>query len=186
MYLHQIFGCIPSNTTPYLNTSTYPSEAELIHALKTGQSDAFACVYDQFAPVLLGIIIRTIDDPRRAELVLAETFTTIRSEVSRCPSNQPLFLWLFDITRRTAANALANAPTISPSAVQLTLSGRVMAGTDRPAFVQSSTDAKQRLLNAVLFERCTPQEASQAAGLSIEKARQHLRQAFLQLREKRT
>lgn len=160
----------------------YASEADLVSALRTGDSSAFASLYDQYAPILLGIIAKTVGDEQRAAAVLAETFATVRSEIEFCPASQSLFLWLFDRARQTAANALAQAPKISHSALQLTPTGVVLTGTNRTGSVQKADNTQQRMLNAVLFERCTPQEASQEAGLPTENARQHLRQAFMQLR----
>ena len=168
-----------------MNTHRYASEADLINALRTRQSSAFACLRDQYAPILLGIITKTIGNPQRAELILTQTFAAIHSEIERCPVNQPLFLWLFDIARQTAANALAANPKLGPAAIGLTPAGRIATGAGQTTPVQAPIDAQRRLLNAVLFERCTPQEASRAAGLPVETARQHLRQAFLQLREER-
>jgi len=168
-----------------VNTTVYTSEADLISALRTGQPGAFATLYDQYAPVLLGIVTKIIGDGQGAISVLADTFTAIRSEITSCPVNQPLFLWLFHIARQTAANALATGPKSSPSIIQLTPSGRVTAKTNRGTLAQTPVNKQQLLLNAVLFERCTPNEASQVAGLPTDQARQHLRQAFLQLREQR-
>lgn len=165
-----------------MNSLNYPSESDLTNAVRTGQPSAFARLYDQYAPVLLGVITKIVDDEQQAGVVLAKTFVTACSDVDKWPANQPLFLWLFGVARQIAADILATAPKVNPSTVQLTASGKVVTGTGQPPRVQPATSTRQKLLNAVLFERCTPQEASRAAGLPAEHARQHLRQAFLQLR----
>lgn len=183
MYVHRFSVVSPSNVPSYVNTTAYASEADLIGALRIGQPGAFAALYDQYAPVLLGIITKITGDEQRAESVLARAFTVVCSEIEQCPANQPLFLWLFDIARQTATKALDTGSKINSSVVQLTAFGKVVTGTGRATLVQAPTDTEQRLLNAVLFERCTPQEASQVAGLPTEQARQHLRQAFLKLRK---
>ena len=165
-----------------MSSSPYASEADLINAICTGDPGAFTYLYDQYAPVLLGVIKKIVDDEHRAGLVLTKTFITARLEIDKRPVSQPLFLWLFNIARQTAAESLATAPKTSPYVVQLLSSGRIATGTSRATSGQTATSTQQRLLNAVLFECCTPQEASRAAGLPAEDARQHLRQALLQLR----
>lgn len=163
---------------------TYDSEATLLGELKAGKVGAFTYLYDQYAPVLLGIITKMLGNEQRSESVLTEAFTTIRLEIAQCPINQPLFLWLFDTARQTAANALAAQRKANPAGLHLAKNGTVTI--KKPAAqttpVIPEPEKRQHMLNAVLFERCTPEEASHNAGLSTETARQQLRQAFLQLR----
>lgn len=168
-----------------MTSSTHDgSDTELVSALKAGRPDAFASLYKQYAPVLLGVIRKIVRDEDQAESVLIGTFATVRATIADYRPGQPLFLWLFNIARRTATAALGSAKPASAPVVQLTPAGLITTPKAiAPLFAANDeTSNYQHCLNAVLFDRCTPEEASQLVGLPVAEARQHLRQAFLQLR----
>lgn len=155
---------------------------------------AFFQLYDQYAPLLLGIITAIVSDESEAVRLLEVTFVKIRSRFGQArPLSQSLFIWLLSIARSTALESVdSKEKKISavPSVFRLTNSGQVLTnssnqtsfittvGNIRPP-VPSSSNA---LLDAVLFKNCIPEEAVLTTGLPAETARQQLRQAMQQLR----
>lgn len=68
--------------------------------LKAKDSKAFTCLYDSFAPVLLGNIRRLVQCPASAEDVLQNVFMKIWSHADQYqPSKGRLFTWMVNISR---------------------------------------------------------------------------------------
>ena len=111
--------------------------------------------------------------------------------MSSSPKYQPLFVWLLQITRRTATDALKERKRGTGTELQLTESGKVISpnwqkSVPAPPVVvlTNSANAQQKeLLDSVLFKNCTPEEAALSVGIPIEQARQQLRLAMQQLRK---
>ena len=149
----------------------------------------FSTLYDQYAPALLGIIMKMISDKTEADSLLETTFRKVRSEMgSFKPEKQPVFAWLLNIARCTALEALNNRRQLPAPVIQLTTTGNVIAlhknSTPEPiGFVATVTDPRlSELLDWVLFKNCTPEEAAVSVGLPVETVRQQLRLAMQQLR----
>jgi hypothetical protein len=63
-----------------LNPDTY---ADLLPALVDGDEGAFALLYDAYAPLLFGIIVRIVGDEKEAENLLQDTFVKIWNHISK-------------------------------------------------------------------------------------------------------
>jgi len=97
---------------------------------------------------------------------------------------------LLSLTRKTIADALQARSKVPSPAFQLTSTGNVTLSPNRtvPAgsFRTGSTDTQlKELLDAVLFKKCTPEEAAHSIGLPVETARQQLRLAMQQVSSQR-
>lgn len=144
-----------------------------------------AQIYDQYAPVLLGIIVATVRDEAEAARVLEITFKEIYAQYGQFrPESQPLFVWLLSIARRAAREAVKSQPKANPSVFRLVRTGE---GLNAPIKVNAGTPVtvalpENKLLDAVFFGNCTLEEATSSVGLPIEPARQQLRLAMQQLR----
>ncbi|MFD2932664.1 RNA polymerase sigma factor [Spirosoma flavum] len=169
-----------------LTESHYEPELSGVH---DGMSQLdFFTLYDKYAPALLGVITKIISDEAEAAVLLETTFTKIHSEINKPRSEQqPLFSWLITTARCTALNALKERRQLTP-VLQLTETGKVVplpaSDTDvSTGFSKDSTDPRlKKLLNFVLFDNCTPEEAAVSIGMPVETARQQLRLAMQQLR----
>ena len=148
----------------------------------------FSQLYDQYAPALLGVIVATVRDEAQSIRALEATFVEIRLQYGRFkPESQPLFVWLLLIARRMALEAVKNQTETSSFALRLTDTGQVMGeSADASASVRETqspaVSPANKLLDAVLFRNCTPEEAASSAGLPVATARQQLRLAVQQLR----
>lgn len=167
-------------------------EKELLDHLKTKSQLAFFELYDQYAPLLLGIITQIVHDKAEAVTLLEETFIRVRSEIDQfSPEKQPLFTWLLQIARSTALAALKGRKPTHSSAPQLTTAhGQVISPvslTDSKSELtvvpaDSGSTRLNELLDAVFIKNCTPEEAAASLDIPVHLARQQLRLAIQQVR----
>lgn len=174
------------------NPDSSLQKQEIVGRLDVNHQLTFSELYDQYAPVLLGVISRILADKTEALSALEVAFLRIQREMDQFqPQKQPLFVWLLQIARRTAVDALNQRSQSRPDSLQLTETGRVLNLSGQPAtpvlsvvLADDSAGAQQKaLLDSVLFKNCTPEEAALTVGISVEQARQQLRQAVQQLRK---
>ena len=161
-----------------------------------GQSESdnqltFSAIYDRYAAVLLGVINKIIPETAEAVLLLEATFSKVRYELPQFkPTKQPLFVWLLQIARCTALDALKERTSVSRPTLQLTEAGQVvrpMWGESKAAVLTilptNAVESQQKqLLDMVLFKNCTPEEAARSLGIPVETVRQQLRMAMQQVR----
>ncbi|GAB4011813.1 hypothetical protein GCM10028808_26310 [Spirosoma migulaei] len=166
-------------------------ELELVSNLKANNQLAFSKLYDQYAAILLGVITKIITDKTEAVVLLETTFRRIRLQLDQFrPDKQPLFLWLLQIARTTALDALKERQQVKAVVLQLAESGKVVSPvwqkTTSTSSIDNHTDSVdpqlKALLDAILFKNCTPEEAASSLGLPVETVRQQLRIAMQQLR----
>ncbi|GAB2564594.1 RNA polymerase sigma factor [Spirosoma areae] len=171
-------------------------DSELLSGLKADNHVAFAALYDQYAAVLLGYITKIVSDKTQAVVLLETTFRKVRSQIDQYqPDKQPLFTWLLTIARCIAIDSLEKGGPLSAPVFQFTTTGKVVSSTLQtyratpPPTTSTDVTDKARLkelLDAVLFNNCTPEEAATSIGLPVETARQQLRTAMQQLRQQAT
>lgn len=152
----------------------------------------FFQLYDQYAPMLLGVIAAIVNDKDEAVRVLEVTFTKIRSQFGQFKSQQPLFVWLLSIARATASDAKKNMVKSDVPVLHLSGTGRVNAfvnsssTTALPGAQTPVSSPTNDLINAVIYKNCTLEEAVSKSGMPVETARQQLRLAMQQLRSSKS
>lgn len=127
-----------------------------------------------------------VNDKAEAIRLLEVTFTKIRAQVSSSrPAGQPVFIWLLSVARAAALEAREAARKSGPAGLQLTNAGQVITGRNSVAATTGRANESfsgKNLIDAVLFNNCTPEEAAAKLGLPSQTARQQLRLAMQQLR----
>src|SRR5256885_6512465 len=108
----------------------------------SGETDAFAVLYDLLAPRLYGFLLRQTRNPARAEDLVQQTMLHIHCARGRFIHGAPVMPWAFAIARRllideTRKNRLDGARTSDPEGCRAFENA---AAPDRPADeqVQSS------------------------------------------------
>ncbi len=77
---------------------------QTIAAFVSGSQQAFAALYDQYAPALLGVLVRMINNTSLAEDTLQQSFITAWKNRSMCGVNKSgFFSWLLGIARNILA-----------------------------------------------------------------------------------
>lgn len=164
-------------------------EPELPGGSASDKRLVFTRLYDHYAALMLGIIIQIVPDKTAATAILEQSFVAVYQQLDELTTcRQPLFVYLLKIARHTASDALAKRrlPNVAP--LHLTSTGRL--SKDSPPKNNRSTTGlmpkdytdPQPLLNDVLFNNCTLEEAAATAGISADQARQQLRVVVQQLR----
>jgi len=90
-----------------LTTETNGQLTDEILATQVAQGDvsALEILYDRYAPTVLGIALRIIDDRALAEELLQETFWQVwQSAVTYQPESGSFTGWLFRMARQLAMN----------------------------------------------------------------------------------
>jgi len=86
---------------------TDAEDAELLRAVARGDEAAFARVYDRYAPILLGLMLRILRSRPEAEDVLQEVFLQVWQQArSFDPARGRAFTWLATLARSRAIDRL--------------------------------------------------------------------------------
>jgi RNA polymerase sigma-70 factor (ECF subfamily) len=99
----------PSTSSQYLSLdkSNQISESELIQLLQERKRKGFEILYDNYAPVLLGVISRIIRNKETAEDILSETFIKIANSFQQYDASKGrLFTWMINIARNLSIDKL--------------------------------------------------------------------------------
>lgn len=81
--------------------------AELLQLVARGDEQAFATLYDELSPAVLGLARRVIRDPARAEEVLQEVFLQVwQTAVRFDPARGSARSWVLTLTHRRAVDAV--------------------------------------------------------------------------------
>lgn len=83
------------------NLDVWFSKQEVfIHKLKSQDIDSFKILYNQYAPAILGNILRLVDH-NSANMILEETFNQVWFSISTYDeSKMKMFTWLNQIARK--------------------------------------------------------------------------------------
>ncbi|MDQ3109437.1 MAG: hypothetical protein M3R17_06040 [Bacteroidota bacterium] len=83
-------------------------EHQLIDQIRQGDTEAFARLYDKYAPVLLGVTLKIAGDKKTAEELLQKAFMRFWMEINSFDAmKESLLMWMLTITRSTAFSAVS-------------------------------------------------------------------------------
>jgi RNA polymerase sigma-70 factor (ECF subfamily) len=83
------------------------ADPELAAALAAGSQDALAELYDRYAPLVYGVVLRVLGDPARAEYVVQEAFMRIWNHAPTFDSQRgSLRAWLLAAVRNRSIDYL--------------------------------------------------------------------------------
>jgi DNA-directed RNA polymerase specialized sigma24 family protein len=85
-------------------------------SVKQGNWQSFGIAYDKYAPALLGIIKRIVNNEQLADEILQSTFVKAWQQVAAFnASKSSLFTWLINLARQTAFEAIKPAQVKNPA-----------------------------------------------------------------------
>jgi RNA polymerase sigma-70 factor (ECF subfamily) len=177
------------------------SDEELMARVTVRDSAAFEQLYDRFAPLVLGLIVRIVQDRAEGEEVLQETYWRVWSQAAAFDPDKGSFrAWLFTIARRQALDVLrrrkvrpqavlnegeerqfelATAPGEAvPEAVDRSMANAKLYG----AIGKLSTEQRQ-VLELAYFGGLTRQEIAGKTGLPLGTVHTRARLGLQNLRE---
>lgn len=84
-----------------------PSDAELLGRIASGDREAFATLYDRYAPRAYGLLLRVLRNRADADDVLQETFLQVwRQAIRFDPSRAAADVWVLLVARSRAVDRL--------------------------------------------------------------------------------
>lgn len=173
-------------------------EADLIAALREGDSRAFDVLYDRHRPRVFGFLARLSGDRQLAEDLAQETFLRLASRTPRLDAATRLRPWLLTVARNLFIDHLRRAHLDLDRLRSLALwpdTARAAAAT--PFDLTRASDVERRLEHAlarlppdlreavllVVVEGLTAGEAARVAGIRPDALRQRLARARTLLRD---
>jgi RNA polymerase sigma factor (sigma-70 family) len=173
--------------------STY-SEEELVSALHHKNQAAFAYLYDNYSPAMLGVVSQFIKDETLANDVLQEVFIAAWTNFDKYSSEKGrLFTWLHTLARNTSINKLRSKEFKTTERNQ-TLTDFVyndsslstQLGLDNIGLrkhVNSLKEDYRNVINLVYFEGFKQDEAAKALDIPLGTVKTRLRAALVELKK---
>jgi len=167
---------------------------QLVLTLRSGDGNAFAHLYDSYAPALFGIIYRIIDDEKEAENLLQDCFVKIWQNIHRYdPEKGRLATWLFNIARNTAID-FRRSKYFNQKQKNQNIGNLVGGDIDQPysipvidtlglrQLVERLTPVCREVIEWMYFEGYTQQEIADQKGIPLGTVKSRTRLALKELR----
>jgi RNA polymerase sigma-70 factor (ECF subfamily) len=169
-------------------------ETAFMTLLCNGNPEVIETLYDRFAGVLYGIILRTVKEESTATKLLEQTFIYIRNNYSEFDeSKQNLSLWVISIARKIAQRKIPfpsyarnhnSSYNVNHKATgELSVQGQAVNTTLEIADLMTSEERK--VLDLVFFGGGKIKEVANHLGLNETKVKQLLRTAVDHYRKER-
>ncbi|CAM3632324.1 sigma-70 family RNA polymerase sigma factor [Pontibacter korlensis] len=171
------------------------TEKSLVAALMQGRQEMLAKLYDAYAPVLMGVISRIVQDAEVAEEVLKETFVAIWTRIGVYDaSKERLLTWSLAIARGMALEAIKTNrySTAARTSASTTNNG---ATQNKNVTLQKQEIKKEDLCNLAPKEKAvlellylkgrTCAETAGELNMTEEEVRVILKRAFTYLKAER-
>lgn len=171
------------------------NEEELVLLLQRQDQQAFAYLYDNYAPALNGVIFRLVEDKSLSEDILQEAFVKIWNNFSSYDKTKGrLFTWMMNLTRNLTIDTLRSkgykkqtkisSDENSVDYLQDTSSGveRFDAMGIRKQLANLKAD--QRLvIDLAYFNGLTQDEIAKEIGIPLGTVKTRMRTAISELRK---
>ena len=165
-------------------------ETELILGLQSHSHQAFAALYDNYAPTLLGIIFTIVKDKEEAENLLQDSFVKIWKNILQYDLKKGrLFTWLITICRNTAISHLRTQGKKPPLEIQNLESSVYIDGKDAiddgglKKLVFQLEPPYREIVHLIYFWGYTHQEVSAILKLPLGTVKTRTRMALQILRK---
>lgn len=177
--------------------STYSrdtTEPYLIERLQRGESDGYEKLYDDYSPMLFGIICRIVHDSEDAENLLQDCFIKIWRNIEQYDATKGRFAtWLINIARNTAIDFTRSrmyAQRLKNQAIDNIVNYRTDLTTTPPIetiglrqIVDALTPQCREVIEWMYFEGYTQQEISETFNIPLGTVKTRARMGLVALRE---
>jgi RNA polymerase sigma factor (sigma-70 family) len=167
-------------------------EKELVALLKARDQSAIATLYDNYSPVLYGVIFRILQNEELSNDVLQEVFVKIWKNIDKYdPSKGRLFTWLLNLARNKALDVVRSADFKKSGKVQ-NIDNVVYKfqedsfNTDHiglEAIVKQLKPEYRVLIDLIYFEGFTHVEAAEKLEIPLGTVKTRVRAALIELRK---
>lgn len=157
-------------------------DAALVRAVAGGSREAVAELYDRFAPMLLGLARRVVQDPGDAEEVVQEAFVHLWNRAGGYdPSRSSVATWLALVTRSRAIDRVRNRGVVERTHMAAEReSGGAHASAEGAARVldaerrrrvraelASLPDEQRQVLELAFYDGLTQREIAERTGIPL-------------------
>lgn len=171
-----------------------PDETVLAEGLVSGNFDAFNQLYKMYAPSLLGIINKIVQQQETAEDLLQDTFIKIRKYASSYdPAKSRIFTWISRIAKNTALDHLRlkmnkdGAKNISLDFVSAELDANYTNSFNPETIglksLFNSLNSKQKeIIDLIYYKGYTHEEVAEKLNMPIGTVKTRIRMSIQKLR----
>jgi RNA polymerase sigma-70 factor (ECF subfamily) len=170
---------------------------ELLRRVARGDEDAFASLYDAFAPRVYGLALRVLRDPAQAEEIAQEALVEIWRTAGRFdPARGSGTAWMFTITHRRAVDRVraeqAGAERIrrvGAASVETPYDEVVEQATARLDRVQvrrcldGLTELQREAITLAYYGGHTYREVAELLGAAVPTVKTRMRDGLIRLRD---
>lgn len=180
-----------------MNSVVRNSEEEfaLVERLKQHDEKAFAILYDAYAPILYGLIVRIVRNYADAENLLQDSFVKSWLHIDQFTPEKGCFsTWLINIARNTAIDftrskyyltrdANQNLEKIVFNELGPKTTGIVIETIGLSGHLEKLSPQTRQIIEWMYFEGFTQQEISETHGIPLGTVKSRTRLALKELRE---
>jgi RNA polymerase sigma-70 factor (ECF subfamily) len=169
-----------------------PDDGVLMSAIRAGNQDAMAKLYDRYSSVVYAVALRVLGDASAAEDILQEIFMQLwRNPSAFDASRGNLAPWLAVIARNRALDVLRKRrPQTEIDETVISIEPDLAASADRSrvagkvrAMLQQMPAPQRSALEMAYFEGYSHSEISQKTGEPLGTIKTRIRTGLLQLRK---
>lgn len=174
------------------------SDNELLQAIRRGDEQALAAIYDRYRRILFGLVLRIVNDRQEAEDVLQEAFLQVwRRAADFDEGRGRVFTWLVTIARSRALDrlrVLGSRARLADEVVAHSVGGEVVGDAAEDALkseqgtivrqaLRELPEDQRRALFLAYFEGLTQTEISARLGEPLGTVKTRMRSGLMKLRE---
>lgn len=117
-------------------------DAQLVEAARAGDRDAFAAIFDRYAPRVLAFCTRLLNEPHTASDATQDTFVTASQRLDQLRDPSALRAWLYAIARNECTrHGRARARAVPTEDAVMAGETRDDLGADQPAAAASAAES---------------------------------------------
>ena len=157
------------------NTGGLDEDDGLVIAIKKGDQQAFEVLYGKYAPSLMGLISRILNNDNHAGEILQTSFLAIWDQIGSFDAGKSsLSIWLIRIARNAALDKVKLEQLKNPGGNN-TVDEHIIEDNDQPLFPEP---LYKTVFNLVYFKGFNCYEAAALLKIPVEELRKNIRLAI--------
>jgi len=166
------------------------NDREWMESIKQGNPQAFGKLYDRYAPLLYGIILKIVADKKTAEDILQHSFLTIRESLKNSTdytdfTAKPLLYRMMNIARTAAFKAKSAESVKSVASMESTGGQNLVYAQGNTAMRNNETGSvalsaapgqkREKAIDLIYFKGYSLVKAAEELGITIAELKLQIR-----------